>query len=161
MKIVDIADEIFRELNQPTDVSIPQIAFWIRVNVGSLNNLIHTDYTIDTTTLEISPDPAIEEKSILKKLYSIHYYDLKLRGSLGATANDTILEVTSDGSTVRRANKNEMSKVWLSVKRAEQAELNKEISSYKMTKASPNQVVGDDTITDSPIIRPDEWRKRN
>ena len=69
MKIVDIADEIFRELDQPTDVSIPQIAFWIRVNVGSLNNLINTEYTIDTTTLEISPDPAIEEKSILKKLY--------------------------------------------------------------------------------------------
>ena len=161
MKIVDIADEIFRELNQPTDSSIPQIAFWIRVNVGSLNNLIHTEYTIDTTTLEISPDPEIEEKSILKKLYSIHYYDLKLRASLGATSLDTIIEVTSDGSTVRKVNRNETSKIYLNLKKQEQFELNREISSYKMTKSSPNQVVGDDTITDSPIIRPDEWRKRS
>ena len=161
MKIVDIADEIFRELNQPTDVSIPQIAFWIRVNVGSLNNLIHSEYAIDTTTLEISPDPAIEEKSILKKLYNIHYYDLKLRSSLGATSLDTIIEVTSDGSTVRKVNRNETSKIYLNLKKQEQFELNREISSYKMTKSSPNQVVGDDTITDSPIIRPDEWRKRS
>ena len=68
MKIVDIADEIFRELDQPKDVSIPQIAFWIRVNVGSLNNLLHTEYAIDTTTLEISPAPGIQEKSIMKRL---------------------------------------------------------------------------------------------
>ena len=65
MKIVDIADEIFRELDQPKDVSIPQIAFWIRVNVGSLNNLLHTEYEIDTTTLEISPDPGIQELSLI------------------------------------------------------------------------------------------------
>ena len=63
MKIVDIADEIFRELDQPKDVSVPQIAFWIRVNVGSLNNLINTEYAIDTTTLEISPDPGIQERA--------------------------------------------------------------------------------------------------
>jgi len=160
MKIVDIADEIFRELDQPTDVSIPQIAFWIRVNVGSLNNLINTEYTIDTTTLEISPDPAIEEKSILKKLYSIHYYSLKLRGSLGATAQDTILEVTSDGSTVRKVNRNETSKIYISLKRQEQHELNREVASYKLKNAAPIQVAGDDTITTDTPVRPNEWRTR-
>ena len=147
MKIVDIADEIFRELDQPTDVSIPQIAFWIRVNVGTLNNLINTGYAIDTTTLEISPDPEIEEKSILKKLYNIHYYNLKLRASLGATAIDSILEVTSDGSTVRKVNRNETSKIYNSIKRQEQYELNREISSYKLSKSPPIQVAGDDTVT--------------
>ena len=159
MKIVDIADEIFRELDQPSDASIPQIAFWIRVNVGTLNNLINTEYTIDTSTLEISPDPAIEEKSILKRLYVVHFYDLKLRGSLGAAAQDSTLEVTADGATVRKLNTNETSKVYLSLKRQELEELHKEVGSYKLTKANPIQVAGDDTISQDTPARPDEWRK--
>ena len=147
MKIVDIADEIFRELDQPKDVSIPQIAFWIRVNVGSLNNLINTEYAIDTTTLEISPDPGIQEKSILKRLYNVHYYNLKLRSTLGAVTLDTIVEVGSDGSYVKKANKNETSKVYVSIKKQEQDELNREIASYKLGKSAPIQVAGDDTIS--------------
>jgi len=35
MKIVDIADEIYRELAEPSTISIPSIAFWIRSNVGN------------------------------------------------------------------------------------------------------------------------------
>ena len=42
MKIVDIADEIYRELGEPTDNSIPPIAFWIRTNLGTLNNYLNT-----------------------------------------------------------------------------------------------------------------------
>jgi hypothetical protein len=159
MKIVDIADEIFRELDQPSDASIPQIAFWIRVNVGTLNNLINTEYTIDTATLEISPDPAIEEKSILKRLYVVHFYDLKLRGSLGAAAQDSILEVSADGATVKKLNKNETSKVYLSLKKQEQEELHKEVGSYKLKKATPIQVAGDDTISTNTPTKPDEWRQ--
>ena len=84
--------------------------------MGSLNNLLHTEYEIDTTTLEISPDPGIQEKSILKRLYSIHYYSLKIRATLGAVALDTIVEVGSDGSYVKKANRNETSKVYTSIK---------------------------------------------
>ena len=46
MKIVDIADEIFRELGEPSTISIPAIAFWIRSNVGELNNRINTTFKI-------------------------------------------------------------------------------------------------------------------
>ena len=160
MKIVDIADEIFRELDQPLEVSIPQIAFWIRVNVGTLNNLINSEYAINTTTLEISPDPNLEEKSILKKLYNIHYYNLKIRASLGAASKDSVLEVSADGASVRKINKNETGKVYLAIKRQEQDELNKEIANYNLTKSAPSQVTGDDTVSDSPIVRPDEWRNK-
>ena len=158
MKIVDIADEIFRELDQPTDVSIPQIAFWIRVNVGSLNNLIHTEYVIDTSTLEISPDPGIQEKSILKRLYNVHYYNLKLRSTLGAVSLDTIVEVGSDGSYVKKANKNETSKIYVSIKKQEQDELNREIASYKTGKADPDQVAGDDTVGEAYCKSEDDVR---
>ena len=158
MKIVDIADEIFRELDQPTDGSIPQIAFWIRVNMGSLNNLLHTEYAIDTTTLEISPDPGIQEKSILKRLYNIHYYNLKLRGTLGAVSLDTIIEVGSDGSYVKKSNKNETSKIYVSIKRQEQDELNREIASYKLGKSVPIQVAGDDTVSSNNFPSTDDIR---
>ena len=146
MKIVDIADEIFRELGQPTEVSIPQIAFWIRVNVGTLNNTINESYSIDANSLEISPDPCLEEKSILKKLYTMHYYDLKIRSTLGAAATDPIVEVTSDGASVRKLNRNQTSQLFLSLKKQEMEDYNNLVASYKMLKAAPIQVAGDDTV---------------
>lgn len=146
MKIVDIADEIFRELHQPTEVSIPQIAFWIRVNVGTLNNSINTCYTIDTNTLEINPDPGIEEKSILKRLYVIHYYDLRVRAALGAASTDPVVEVTSDGASVRKLNRNQTSQLFLTLKKQEADDLNRLVASYKLSKSTPIQVAGDDTV---------------
>ena len=146
MKIVDIADEIFRELGQPTEVSIPQIAFWIRVNVGPLNNTINQCYAIDDNTLEISPDPGLEEKSILKKLYTMHYYDLKIRSTLGAAATDPIVEVTADGASVRKLNRNQTSQLFLNLKKQEMEDYNSLVANYKMLKSKPIQVVGDDTV---------------
>ncbi len=53
MKIVDIADEIYRELGEPTDNSIPPIVFWIRTNLGTLNNYLNTAFKIQKPTLEV------------------------------------------------------------------------------------------------------------
>ena len=50
MKIVDIADEIYRELGEPSSISIPAISFWIRSNVGELNNRINTSFKMLTIT---------------------------------------------------------------------------------------------------------------
>tara|TARA_Y100000310_G_C20630632_1_gene788441 strand:+ start:952 stop:1449 length:498 start_codon:yes stop_codon:yes gene_type:complete len=153
MKIVDIADEIFRELDQPTEVSIPQIAFWIRVNVGILNNTINGCYSINLDSLEITPDPGIEEKAIFKKLYTIHFYDIKLRSALGAASVDPVVEVTSDGATVRKLNRNQTSQLFLSLRKQESDDFNRLVANYKMRQSAPVQVVGDDTVAgiESPI----------
>ena len=45
VKIVSIADEAYRELASPSDLSIAAISFWLRTNLGQLNNLIDTSYT--------------------------------------------------------------------------------------------------------------------
>ena len=50
MKVVDIADQIYREFSYPKDFDIPYIAFWLQNNVGSLNNQIHTNYEYDIYT---------------------------------------------------------------------------------------------------------------
>mgnify|MGYP003114966351 CR=1 FL=1 len=184
MKIVDIADEIYRELGEPSTISIPAIAFWIRSNVGELNNRINTTFKIRDTgpdQYEISGSfasasyepqafnegtgalglglnsddgqstlPAIvaiqpEEASILKKMYFVHYYDQQIRSTVGAASTDPVVEVASDGSRVRKINKNELSKTYLALKKEEYQELTDLINSYKLRKASPVQVAGDDT----------------
>ena len=185
MKIVDIADEIFRELGNPSTISIPAISFWIRSNVGELNNRINTTFKIRDTNpdiyelsgsfvspayepqafneatgalgLSVSADngtastPAIvaiqpEEASILKKMYIVHYYDQQIRSTVGAASTDPIIEVASDGSRVRKINKNELSKTYIALKKEEYSELIDLINAYKLRKASPVQVAGDDTV---------------
>lgn len=185
MKIVDIADEIFRELGNPSTISIPAISFWIRSNVGELNNRINTTFKIRDTNPDIyelsgsfvSPQyepqafneatgalglsasadngtastPAIvaiqpEEASILKKMYIVHYYDQQIRSTVGAASTDPIIEVASDGSRVRKINKNELSKTYISLKKEEYSELIDLINAYKLRKSSPVQVAGDDTV---------------
>ena len=153
MKIVDVADELYRELAQPCDLSIPAISFWLRSNIGTLNNLVSSEYFIDDSTLEIyqkicNIDTEIgdDEKVIFKKLYIIHYYDIKIRSLLGAASTDSVQEVTSDGARVRKFNKNDLSKTYVSTKRQETEELNTLVHAYKITKSSPRQVAGDDTV---------------
>jgi hypothetical protein len=185
MKIVDIADEIFRELGEPSTISIPAISFWIRSNVGELNNRINTTFKIvDYGTeayefsgsfispqyepqafneatgalgLSVSGDngtastPAIvsiqaEESSVLKKMYIVHYYDQQIRATVGAASSDPVVEVASDGSRVRKINKNELSKTYISLKKEEYSELTDLINAYKLRKSSPVQVAGDDTV---------------
>ena len=146
MKIADVANEVFMELDQPTSLSIPAIAFWLRTNIGNLNSRLNTTYDIDSTTFEITPDLGHKEKDILKKLYMVHYYDAQLRSSLGAASTDTWVEISSDGTSVRRVNKIQQSQTNQTAKKIELEELEKLVHGYKVSAAAPIQVVGDDTV---------------
>ena len=53
-KVVDIADQIHRELGSPTDLGISVIAFWVRTNIGGLNNMINQNFKITPTQLDQS-----------------------------------------------------------------------------------------------------------
>jgi hypothetical protein len=157
MKVVDIADDVYRELGSPSSLSIPAIAFYLRGSVGALNSHINTEYVLNddleieetitdnagsTTTTELG----IAEAAILKRMYMVHFYDAKIRTNLTALDSDTIVEVTDQGSSVRKVNKNEISKTLLSIRNQEYEGLQKLISQYKISKSTPNQVAGDDTV---------------
>mgnify|MGYP003649119438 FL=1 len=86
-----------------------------------------------------------EESSVLKKMYIVHYYDQQIRATVGAASSDPVVEVASDGSRVRKINKNELSKTYISLKKEEYSELTDLINAYKLRKSSPVQVAGDDT----------------
>ena len=153
MKVVDISDELFRELGEPTSLSIPAITFWLRANIGSLGNYLNEDFYLNLTSLEIqktvddvATDIQEDEKDVLKKMYHIHYYDVLLRSTLNAASTDSVVEIQSDDTRVRRINKNELSKTYVSLKRLEQEEFHKLVSAYKTKKSEPRQVAGDDTV---------------
>ena len=159
MKVVDIADEIFREAGEPTAYSIASISYWVRANIGRLNSHINTFFEIDSTTHEIiqktdeKNDGALVEKeitidagAILKRMFLIHYYDREIRTNITNAGTDTIVQVTDQGSTVRKINKNEVVKALTTLKRQEYEEMRALISDYRRAEFRPRQVVGDDTI---------------
>lgn len=164
MKVVDIASEIYSELGEPTTLSIPPITFWLRRNIGLLNTRLNTDFYIDEDDFEIKEKNKLEtvqeisvnEANILKKMYLIHHYDVKLRESLGAASTDTWVEIATDGTSVRRVNKVQQSQTYQVAKKTEMEDLDKLIAFYQRRNAAPLQVAGDDTVAgDYGAGRPD------
>lgn len=153
MKVVDIADELYNELGSPSTLSIPAITYWLRSNIGSLSNYLNEVFTLNTTTLDIEKTVNEEkvqidedEKDILKKMYHVHFYDITLRSTISAAGTDSVVEIQTDDTRVRKINKNELTKTYISLKRMEQEELNKLINGYKIKKSAPLQIAGDDTV---------------
>ena len=90
MQIVDIATNLWKnELAEPTNVSIASISTYLRYNVGELNNLLGTCFTVDNsspqspTYLEIIDQNKnlidSEASAIYKILYLINYYSRLIR----------------------------------------------------------------------------------
>jgi hypothetical protein len=151
-KIVDISDEIYRELGEPSDLSLASIAFWLRTNIGDLNILINKKFYIIEDTLEIgivedSGDAFTDiEKSIFKMIYSIHYYERLFRNALGAASTDSTIEIDQNGFRAKRVNKNELAKTYSDLRKQIVSELDILTRNYNLNESQPLQVAGDDTI---------------
>lgn len=151
-KIVDISDEIYRELGEPSDLSHASIAFWLRTNIGDLNILINKKYYIIESTLEIgivedSGETFTDlEKSIFKMIYSIHYYERLFRNALGAASTDSTIEIDQNGFRAKRVNKNELAKTYSDLRKQIVSELDILTRNYNLNESRPLQVAGDDTI---------------
>ena len=149
--IVDIADEIYRELGSPTDLSLPSLGFWLRTNIGDLNILINKKFYIDEDTLEIGiPENSGDvfgdiEKSIFKMIYTIHYYERLFRNALGVASTDSVIEIDQNGFRARKINKNELAKTYAELRRQINDELQLLTKNYNLNEARPLQVAGDDT----------------
>jgi hypothetical protein len=142
----DIADEIYEELGSPTDVSISSITYWLRNNVGKLNNLLGCSFSISESDYELTTSLDTQQKDIFKKIYLIYYYQRKISSNSTAMGYDSIIQLDRNGNKVRFANPNEVSKFYLSLKKDEEASLKTLINSYKFNNIKPVQVAGDDTI---------------
>lgn len=151
-KIVDVADEVYRELGEPADISIASIAYWLRTNIGKLNVLLDKPYLISDTTLEIyssdeTKDPfGINEKTIFKKIYTVYYYERLFRNALGAASTDSTIEIDQNGFRAKRVNKNELAKTYSDLKKQSDEALKMLLDKYELNAVTPLQVAGDDTI---------------
>jgi hypothetical protein len=152
MKVVDIAQEIYFDLNSPSDLSIAAIAFWVRANVGALNSYLFSNFVVDETTYEIvdadntTTQIDINAVAILKKMYIIHRYAVIIRSKLTSTDSDDVVEVTHNDTKVRKLDKNQLIKTVSAEKKQEEESLKLLISAYRGKKFVPGQVVGDDIV---------------
>ena len=86
MKVVDIAQEIYLDLNSPSDLTIAAIAFWVRANVGKLNSLVFANFALNDSYEIVDTDNSnteidINAAAILKKMYIIHRYSVIIRSN--------------------------------------------------------------------------------
>lgn len=152
MKVVDIAQEIYFDLNSPTDLSIAAISFWIRANVGALNSYLFSNFVVEETNYEIvdADDNTVQidinAVAILKKMYMIHRYAVIIRSKLTSTDSDDVIEVTHNDTKVRKIDKNQIIKTVSAEKKQEEESLKLLISAYRGKKFVPGQVVGDDIV---------------
>ncbi len=147
MKIVDLANELFIEMGSPTSTSIAAIAFYLRGQIGKINNLLFEDFIlngdyefVDGGGQEISSDAA----SILKAIYRVYDFNLQIRSNMSAISSDSVLKVEDNGSSVTKVNKNEVAKVLASLKNTEEKALFDLVNSYRIKRSSPQDVHGDD-----------------
>lgn len=146
MKLLELSSRIHQSLGNPDDIAVGVILYNLRYNIGALNNLIHSSYTINTSTGDIDQEMSEEDAAILMYHYFVLYYDKKLNDALIAASVDSVIEVSENGATIRRVNKNETSRLWLERKRDAEKRLMDLINSYKFNNATPLQVAGKDTV---------------
>ena len=144
MTIENLTDDIHREIGSPNSLSKIVITYFLRANVGYLNNLIFTGYSIDGTDGTIDPDLSEEAAVILKKIWMIHYWTTKINECIGAGGYDIVTEVGENGALVRMVSRNELSKSYFQMRKSEQEELDKLVSGYKMLNSIPVAVHGED-----------------
>ena len=66
--------------------------------------------------------------------------------TLTAASTDSVVELESDGSRIRKLDKTQQSNAYIRIKKLELEQLHKMITQYKLSSTAPLQVAGDDSI---------------
>ncbi len=140
------------ELNEDSSTSIPSLSAYFRYNIGDLNNLLGTCYRLDSITLEIVDENAVEISSqaamIYKYIYLISFYTRQIRANLGVGGVSQSLSVQSDGGVVRLVDKTQISKLYLQLRKDLIDQLKNLVNRYKFRHdgGNPKQIEGDDVF---------------
>lgn len=134
MKIYTIAEEVYRELRQPSNISVASVAYWMQCNLGLLNTQIGTEYILDSSG-EASPEIGDTEAAVFKYLYQIEYYSKKLRSNLGSSAYIPVTQISSEGVRMRKVTKTEIARTIANVRKELENELTALTRAYLKDKA--------------------------
>ncbi len=148
MNVADIANEIYQELGEPTGLLTSSIIYWLSTNIGALNILLETSFTINSNDNSVavpSGQPAMgdDEKTILKALYEAYYFQRLLNSTLAlaSSGNGAIVQVQEGDKTVRLVSQTEIAKSYQSVVAGIKANLNILVQSYRVSRTTPLEVV--------------------
>lgn len=155
----DFIRSVQEEIGQDAGYTYEYLAYWFvgNYNLGMLNNLIDTCYSGsyvtgqygEMTSYQITPEMGQEETAIYEKIFELDFYNKQarniLRDAAGQGGNDWI-SLREGDSSITRVNKNEVAKNYKSLAQDIKSQLDKMIESYLKFRATPQQVVGDDTI---------------
>lgn len=137
MTLSDIALEAYDDLGEPEDISIPAIVFWMESQIGKINSLINSCFSI--TDGIVSPELGIEEGAILKELYMVRFYEGEIRKNLGA-AGTAVLEIVDGDSRIKLSSKTEIARYYDSQKKDAIKSLNSLIASYNTNQSGPRGI---------------------
>ena len=164
---------VYTELDEPENFSIAKISAWFldNANVGKLNNLIGTQISgvayKDTygvvTGYDLVPNPSNDQLAIYKMIFDCDYFKNQSKNlARGATTiGSDWTELREGDSSIKKINKNEISKNFRGLAQDCQAELKKNVQMYLKYGAIPQQVAGDDTEGMSYYIIQDYQRTLN
>ena len=151
ISVIDLSVNIWKgELQEDSSTSSVSIMYWLRANIGTLNNLLGTCYKINQSTLEPNNDGGCilgtQEASIFKYCYLLNYYERCFKNMVGVNSANIITEATSDGGTLRFLDRGKLGQLYLQLRKDTQATLDKLINRYKYQRGTPQSVEGDDTM---------------
>lgn len=147
-KVVDISNEIFQDLSEPSDIGISSISMKVRSFIGELNLLINSSFSLNSSYEIVDENNEyidVNAVAILKKLYEIYYYGKNSNSFLGA-AGIEVKEVSDDNATVISFDKGSLAKTYLDLKKTAKEELQNLVNGYKIKKYAPVHVESDDKI---------------
>ena len=166
-------NNIYNELGEPFNYSPQKITSWVldNSNLGKLNNLIGTcfsgvSYTNDCGNVTgYGIDPAInnDQLAIYKMLFDYEYFKAESRNVArsSATIGSDWTDLREGDSSIKKINKNEISKNFRALSRDSKEDLDKAVKMYLKYNAVPDQIAGDDTNGVSHYVIQDYQRTLN
>lgn len=137
-KLIDISDQIHRFVADP-NVSLPQITYYLTYNIGELNILLNENTIYDTNLQEFSPELTPQQAEIFQYLYLVKYYTSQINSNLGAAAYDWT-ELDEGDSHIRKVSRNEVAKVYATLRNSINADLKMLVFYYKQNMSPPSTV---------------------
>lgn len=142
----DLAKDIMEcEFDNDSDLnSLQSIECWLEANLGMLNTLIDTEYSLESQELDS------EAQAVYKQLYLHQYYVKKTRNAMrgiiacsdSSNTDGDVLSLSDGESRVTFTNKNETAKVIRGMAQDAKESLDQLVNKYNMYQSEPRQVGG-------------------
>lgn len=171
--LTQLVTNVYYDLGEPVNYSPARLTSWFidNSNLGKLNNLIGTTFSgvayqnqeSLVTGYGINPEPSNDQLAIYKMLFDYEYFKGEARNiaKSSATKGSDWTDLKEGDSTIKKINKNEISKNLRTMSRDAKEDLDKAVKMYLKYNAVPDQIAGDDTDGVSHYVIQDYQRTLN